>query len=77
MPNVISLCAERRKRAGQKPAIALLGLKSDAATLIKATLASVQPDERAELFTRLCSGTYRDMFVELASSYQIVSAKKP
>lgn len=73
MGKVINLASERRKRSGELPPLGLLGSCASADSILRKSLAAVDPTERAALLQILARGSYRDMLVELTARFTIMN----
>lgn len=76
MTNVVSIFDERRKRRRSKPHLGLLGVRSDALTILKTALSAVDKEEQHVLIQSLAKGSYRDMLVEISQQFEIVDVRK-
>jgi hypothetical protein len=66
---VVDLSRYRRQKRGLRPELGLLGMRSNASIVIKAALTA--SDDPCALFAELSTGSYGDMLVVLATSFEI------
>ncbi len=71
MTNVVSLERHRRKRAGLKPVIPLLGSSSSALAVLTLALEHSEPELRESMLAKLIGGTYADMLFTIITNFEV------